>query len=471
MSGSLSAGRAFAKECDLPDPLNLADFSRRPDLLAAAARRRRENGWTCGRPHDLAYPKPAGGARSLTRLDPVADVIFRQLVGRLIGTDRLLSDGVHNTRIEMTAHGWRSVPWRSARPSYERDLESIRRAGDMGEIHMDVRNHYDTVTPTLIQRVLNSAGVPSGAVGDLVGWLEDLDSVPGVSSGLPTGPEGSAVLGTWALLPLDRMLAGHGYDLIRWSDDYVVPAAGPGEFDLVVEAASVCLGNNGQALNLDKCQYVGPGEAEVGGASGLESGARVVADPHVELEISAWLEKPRGVPGLLGLLRRHADARGIATLKSHPWLVERFPRQSAAYLRAVTAHVGWDWVIDVVLAPTTLDNAAAQLHLLRVVPPSALTPDVATALFDGGSALERTTFAPVANQCFASAGRSSEPAAVRQRRALEAAVELSDLDAQRALLTAFDRAGGLSRSSRQGLAHLSRTSPELAAAADWALAA
>lgn len=467
MSGSLSAGRVFAKDCDLPDPLDLADYERRPDLLAAAAQRRHADGWLHGHPRVMDYPKPSGGLRRMTRLDPIADVIYRQLVGRVVAADGALFDGVHNTRVESVPGGWRSVPWRKARSRYEEDLKRKREA-DQGAVKLDVREHYDTVSPALVMLVLNSAGIPSGAVGEMAAWLRALDEIPGCGSGLPTGPEGSAVLGTLALLPLDRALARDGYDLVRWSDDYVVPVSGPEDLELVIALAQANLERNGQRLNLGKCVYLGPGEGP-GAVSQIDIGEHLV-DPGSELEVLAWMEEPQGVTQTLGLLRRDGDSRGVGTLKAHRWILERFPRQSAAYLRSVSEDVEWEWVLDAVLSPTTPENAAAQLHLQRAVPRQVWGPEEAKRLFAMGWELDRRKFSPLANQCFATAGRSGERASVRQRRALEAAVELSDLDAQRGLLRAFERSGGVSRSSRIGLTHLRRTSPELAAATDWAAA-
>jgi hypothetical protein len=415
----------------------------------------------------MGYPKPSGGLRRMTRLDPIADVIYRQLVARVTAADRALSDGVHNTRVESVPGGWRSVPWRKARRGHDEDLK-MKREADQGAVKLDVRAHYHTVSPTLVALVLNTSGIPSGPVGEMVAWLTALDEIPGCGPGLPTGPEGSAVLGTLALLPLDRALLRAGYDLVRWSDDYVVPVSGPEDFESVVALAQASLELNGQRLNLDKCVYLGPGEG-VGTVSQDDTGEHQV-DPGGHLEVLAWMGEPRGVAQTLGLLRRNRDSRGVETLKAHPWILERFPRQTAAYLRSASEEVEWDWALDTVFSPTTSQNAAAQLHLQRAVPLRMWRPKEAERLFAKGWELDRRRFSPLANQCFATAGRSGERASIRQRRALEAAVELSDLDAQRGLLRAFERSGGLSRSSKRGLTHLRRTSPELAATTEWAAA-
>jgi len=357
----------------------------------------------------------------MTRLDPIADVIYRQLVGRVTAADRALSDGVHNTRVESVPGGWRSVPWRKARRRHDEDLK-LKREADQGAAKLDVRGHYDSVSPTLVALVLNSAGIPSSAVGEMVAWLIDLDEIPGCGPGLPTGPEGSAVLGTLALLPLDRALLRAGYDLVRWSDDYVVPVSGPKDFESVVAIAQASLERNGQRLNLDKCVYLGPGEGA--GTVSQDDTDEHQVDPGGHLEVLAWMEEPRGAAQTLGLLRRNRDSRGVETLKAYPWILERFPRQTAAYLRSASEEVEWDWALDAVLCPTTSQNAAAQLHLQRAVPLRMWRPKEAERLFAKGWELDRRKFSPLANQCFATAGRSGERASIRQRRALEAAVEL-----------------------------------------------
>lgn len=84
VSDSIRAARFWWSDADVPDALSWADVRRRPDLAAAAVERRFAKDWILGQPRLLDYPKPGGGLRSITSLDPLADVSYRQLVGRVV---------------------------------------------------------------------------------------------------------------------------------------------------------------------------------------------------------------------------------------------------------------------------------------------------------------------------------------------------------------------------------------------------
>ena len=92
---AIGASRAWWAEEDIPDPLGRLDIRARPDLAAAALRRRHEDGWVFGEPRSMDYPKPNGRPRKMTRLDPIADPGYRRLVGRVVGPiEKSLGDKV-----------------------------------------------------------------------------------------------------------------------------------------------------------------------------------------------------------------------------------------------------------------------------------------------------------------------------------------------------------------------------------------
>lgn len=315
-----------------------------------------------------------------------------------------------------------------------------------------------------------SLGAAPAAVDRLMSDLTGLHSVPGMDVGLPIGPEASAPLGTVALLPLDRRLAGLGFIANRWMDDVIVPVPEAGSSPTVLEAAGHQLTWSGQALNLDKSRFVPLDDESDKMVSLGGGGTMIAADPSDALAASALLKDPRGVPMALGLLRSREDAGGVATLKANRWIVDRFPKQVGKYLAAVARQVGsWDWILDIVFEATTPSTAAAQLHLTRVLPRSVLSSGVGDEMFGAAQALDRVDYSPLADQLFAAHGRSQVPDHLRRRRAAELAEELGELNAQRGLLSAFAR-GGVDRTGRAALRHLEANQHELAMTVDWALA-
>lgn len=464
---AVKASQQWWSEADVPDPLGYVDVRARPDLAAEAARRRAAKGSVLGHPRPMSYPKPAGGLRTMTRVDPVADVVYRSRVGRVIKPlEKSLGDNVFNTRTQQFGASWKSVPWRKAQKAYRGKLETFRSSSSGGEARLDVKNHYPTVSTETLRLTLNSAGAAPGAIDDLAAVLEEFGDIPGLPGGLPVGPEGSAPLGTQVLVPLDRVLEAEGLVALRWSDDLVVPLEGESFFEDVCGKVGGQLALGGQHLNLDKCEYVDHGDPTASEPSGGSGGPMLAADPVTALTLAAHFEVPTGVPFALGWLRRDHDPRGIPVLARNPWLIERFPKQTGRYLSDFGEFDDWDWAIEAVLAPTTATNAAAQMHLARVLPRRVLSPVVAGSIFDKACGLPRRTMAPLADQLFGVAGRSSERGHVRQRRALELGVELGELNAQRGLLSAF-RDGGIDRTGTSGLAHMQRNQPDLAMTVAW----
>ena len=413
------------------------------------------------------YPKPSGGFRRMTRLDPMADLGYRGLVGRTVAPiERALSGAVFNSRSVGVRTSWCSVPWRHAHKRYRAAMREARQDGPEGEAHLDVKDHYGSVKGEALRHCLYSADAPPGAINDLQEALDQLQSIPGMTRGLPVGPEASAPLGTVALLSLDRVLTSSGFEFYRWAGDVVVPMD-ECEFSRLMDVAAQQLAFGGQQLNMEKCAFVELDDdgfaASLGGGGAMQSD-----DPLEALRLAASTGNPQGIPYALAGLKRIADDAGVVVLQEHRWVVERFPKQVTAYLKVVCSD--WDWVIEQLTCETTESNASAQLHLVRAVGRRALSADTTAALFDHAAGLRRVEFAPVADQYFAVAGQSSEKLGVRRRRALELAEEMSELDAKRALLAAF-RGGEADRVGTSGLNHLRRNQPELAMTVEWVRAA
>lgn len=142
MRDSINGARAWWADADLPDPLAWADVHRRPDLVAEAVRRRSQRHWTFGAPRTFAYPKPAGGHRDMMRLDPLADLAYRQVVGRVVGRieDRL-PETVFSSRCQAFRSSWTSKAWRKQRRAYHEAVEEAREPPCAGEVHLDAANH------------------------------------------------------------------------------------------------------------------------------------------------------------------------------------------------------------------------------------------------------------------------------------------------------------------------------------------
>jgi hypothetical protein len=162
-------------------------------------------------------PKPDGGVRWLTRLDPAGDVAYRRAVAPLAGRiERALGPEVTALRARPAPDGWRLASWRRARVRWHRTLLAAIRGARTGTAFAvtDVRDCYGSISPQTVSAVLGPDA--ERAVAELR-RLRDA----GVR-GLPIGPEPSAILANAILAELDRAARESGVAHVRWVDDLVL---------------------------------------------------------------------------------------------------------------------------------------------------------------------------------------------------------------------------------------------------------
>jgi hypothetical protein len=473
ITAAVRASHTWWKNADVPDVLNRIDARKRPHLIAYSMDQRIRREMLFGIPHLLQFPKPSGGLRTMTVLDPIDELLLRQQVGRLIAEiESALGPEVHSSRsIRLSGGEWAVEDWRRAgdrhRASIQTERESERWHG-MGKL--DVRSHYPTISLDTLRLVLCSAGCSPNAVEDLLATLRVLQ-LRSRSTGLPIGPEASAPLGTIALAPLDRMLRSQGVVFLRWVDDVLMFVDAQEVYETLKELADTHLHVVDQELNLPKCTYETFGSDDLAGFENAYGGLQIGTgiwfdDPAAALADLGEARRVDGATRALGQLRSREDPAGVDVLLAHPWLIFKLPTPTGAYLRRVRKDIqNWDAIASLVMEDVEDETAAGQLRLVRLLERKQIGASLGREFFDRGRALDRTRFAPVANEFLAAAGRSQESSTTRQRRAADTAVEFADLNAKRALLGACLREMP-DRSLRSTLEHLGRLEPDLAALLD-----
>jgi hypothetical protein len=161
-------------------------------------------------------PKPCGGVRWLTRLDPADDDAYRSAVTPLVGRiERSLGQEVLSTRAVIAGSRWGSAPWQPARVAWRALIRAAIAAAPRGTMFVvtDVRDCYGSIAPETIASLLGPAA------NDAVALLDRFRD-EGVR-GLPIGPAASAVLANAALGELDASLRAAGISHVRWVDDVV----------------------------------------------------------------------------------------------------------------------------------------------------------------------------------------------------------------------------------------------------------
>jgi hypothetical protein len=312
---------------------------------------------------------------------------------------------------------------------------------------------------------LADAGATDAQVELVAATVTEIDGIAGVT-GLPIGPEGSAPLGTIALVTVDRLIERLGFDMFRWMDDITIWGVSPEDIDAVVAAVASELALLGQALNPDKTTYDDAEEVfdrERSTDDGAPGPAAIFdGDPVGWLREAAAANVTSDVKFVLGGLRVREDPAALEVLRDYPWILERFPKQASSYIRAVRDdHASRvEWVQDYLAEPITSTTAPAHLHLARSLTPELLPPRLGALLFERGANLEGTEYSCLADHLLAAGGRSAEKLGTRRSRSLEFAHEAGSLDGRRAVLTAFQK-GGINPVGKKGLAALARAEPEL----------
>jgi hypothetical protein len=168
-------------------------------------------------PRLVSVPKPGGGTRWLTELDPAGDAEYGRAVSRVAGRiERALGPEVLAPRARRSPGGWRLRPWRPARARWRVTLRAAAGRAAPGTVFAvaDVRECYGSIEPETLAALL---GADAATVVDVLRRLIDA----GVR-GLPVGPDPSAVLANAALGELDRAIRASGVAHVRWVDDVVL---------------------------------------------------------------------------------------------------------------------------------------------------------------------------------------------------------------------------------------------------------
>lgn len=477
---SLAAGQAWLVDGDVPDPINRRDLHAFPHLAAESLQRRGRTGTSVGVPHSFRGNKRGGGYRRYSYLDPYADLALR-IAGRGIPAcvERATSPQVKHARARVPSGGswsWFVQPWRAANRQFRADQElhraDLRKSGGT-IVSLDVADFYPSVTMGHIARTLRSCGVEDYQIETVAELLNSVQNLGYMPTGLPIGPELSAVLATAALIPVDRALIHEGIDsYLRWSDDlklYLPARTGP---ETAIEVVRHTLHSAGLRLNDQKTTIT---EIDIDdtkdSVSMRDLDANVETDRSTDnlraLQAAIETEDEAAASFQLGCLRTNHDLRALGMIERHRWLTRQLPKQCYRYIRAVKADVtdhdrAW-------IAARAMDGdgvALEQLHLGHALAQVGALASDGEAIFNCSIRLDRRANAPAADALACAAARSGESFKVRAKRAGEYAIELSDLNARRAHLLAF-RHGRLGRQSERMLDEIERREPDCAATVAW----
>ena len=146
---------------------------------------------------------------------------------------------------------------------------------------MDVSRCYESITPETVGKTLGALRVSHAAVVEIVGLLGVFRQA-GVT-GLPVGPEPSAILANVVLAAVDEELRAKEVAFVRWVDDLVLSAPGAASLAAGERAVEMALAEMGLVSNPEKHRrFVDPGAARafiLGRGTGASGALEIIPAP------------------------------------------------------------------------------------------------------------------------------------------------------------------------------------------------
>jgi RNA-directed DNA polymerase len=193
----------------------------------------------------VEIPKGDGRMRPLG-IPTVKDRIVQQAV-------RLVIEPIFESGFCDGSYGFR--PERGCHDAL-REVDRLLKAGYAHVVDADLQSYFDTIPhDRLMARV--EERVSDGRVLDLIrGWLK-ADILHGLERWTPTegSPQGAVIsplLANIYLDPLDRLMAAHGYPMVRYADDFVIMSRNHAEAEAALALVRTWVTTNGLTLHPEK---------------------------------------------------------------------------------------------------------------------------------------------------------------------------------------------------------------------------
>jgi len=193
----------------------------------------------------VEIPKGDGRMRPLG-IPTVKDRIVQQAV-------RLVIEPIFESGFCDGSYGFR--PERGCHDAL-REVDRLLKEGYTHVVDADLQSYFDTIPhERLMARV--EGRVSDGRVLDLIRcWLQ-ADILHGLERWTPTegSPQGAVIsplLANIYLDPLDRLMAEHGYPMVRYADDFVIPTRSHAEAEAALALVKAWVAANGLTLHPEK---------------------------------------------------------------------------------------------------------------------------------------------------------------------------------------------------------------------------
>ena len=397
-------------------------------------------------------------------------------------TDPAISDRVCSYRLAPSASpnaAWAFRPRKEAWIAFKEGGISVLDRGDLPYMcRTDITKFYPSICISLLQELLLERRCNTVAVRRVIRILEFWRTTDGLT-GLPIGPEASAVLGNFFLDPVDRSIIATGAEHRRYGDDILIFTEGRPLSAAVVALLDSRLTSLQLNRSEEKTKYFDdPEEAKQdlrdgkidywdGAATYFPgSGTRAVRKAF-DLDILNSAEiNPSRYRWILNFLKNRLDDYGCYELVRRQDLMNVDPRVSCAYLRVAKSQkrVIEESLKLVSLAPQE-NFEALTLHTLLALSEARTGRDEAKEF----SQIARDPLRPWPTRAAAwkALARSdgTKPALLMEATSAE-----NEPNMRRAIITTLKRFAG-DRPCRRFLKHISARYPETRYTVEWLKAA
>jgi RNA-directed DNA polymerase len=174
------------------------------------------------------------------------------------GALRHVLEPILETDFAEQSYGFR--PGRGAKDALRR-VDTLLKAGHHWVVDADLKSYFDTIPHEWLLALLKQR-VADGRVLALVerflraGVLEESKGWQPTEQGTPQGGVISPLLANLYLNPLDQQMAGRGYELVRYADDFVILCRSAAEARAALEAVQAWVAEAGLTLHPEKTRIV-----------------------------------------------------------------------------------------------------------------------------------------------------------------------------------------------------------------------
>lgn len=391
--GSILTGSELVPYSSLPDPYNWCDLLEQKNSATKLVQHRISNGLTPRAAQVIKWPKESGGWRPMVWFDPLDQVVFRGVVGRLIpGIRRHIGDNVLSSRLAHDPPKWRLEKWGAqTQERTQRGLELLNNRPVLGII--DIKNFFPSIELDVLERILGGMSLEPRGFTFLLDWLRGLETAYS-APGLPTGHDPSRMLADGLLVGCDAALEEMGVPFLRYVDDTWCFVRSDDEFDAVVTRYVESLSSIGLEIHPEKTRFLVGDEAaneiQNFAIAYLDDDLREPGDEGLAASLGLFEFALEELPERKSELRRaltafkiHKTLQPLKELQENLELLRYAPDHWARYLRVLGSQkdtrraLDGDWMVEQVLSHASKkDETYKSLVFLRALEKLHLGPEL-----------------------------------------------------------------------------------------------